>query len=150
MKRLMKFGLGATGVALVALPATVFAADFPPLPPTTFYGKVTGGAVAGQAVVAIVSDGASQAVCGDGAVMTSGSDLVYVIDIISDSQKSGCGKAGSTIQFYFTPTGGSGGRVATGSFAWQAAGAPKNQDLSLGAALTARATVPETSRDGIY
>jgi hypothetical protein len=149
MKRSWMIGLGATGVALVALPATVLAADFPPPPPTTYYGKVTGGAQAGQGVIAVVTDGTGSTVCGAGLVDLSSSDIVYVVDVAADAQKTGCGKSGRSVQFYFTPTAATGGRLAVGSLAWEEAG-PRPHDLALGTPLTKRAAAPSSARDGIY
>lgn len=151
MKRLTLFGLGLTGAALVAFPASVFAADFPPPPPTLYYGKAN-GAVAGQGVIAIVSDGTTSTVCGDGVVLNdSSAGIVYAVDVIADGQQAGCGKSGRTVSFYFTPIGGSGGKLANGSVSWRDASAsPTANDLTLGSALTPRASVPEASRDGTY
>jgi hypothetical protein len=75
--------------------------------------------------------------------------MVYVVDVVADAQTPGCGKAGRSVQFYFTPVGSTGGRLATGSLAWEEAG-PRPHDLALGAPLTARASLPQVARDGVY
>ena len=148
MKRAILFGLGAIGAAVSALPTLALAADFPPPPPTTFYGTAT-GATAGQVVIAIVTEGSTSTVCGEGVVTTDAGATVYVVDVIADAQRAGCGKAGRQVMFYFTPTGGSGGRVSTNAVAWTGPG-PSNQALTLGAPVTSRATTPLVAKDGSY
>jgi hypothetical protein len=150
MKRSLLFGMSVATTAAVALPAFALAQDFPPPPPSTYYGTVTGGATAGQGVIAIVSDGTSSQTCGDGAVLQDGGNLVYVIDVIQDGQKDGCGAAGRTIRFYFTPSGGAPARLSNETATWSAPGAPNQQNLSLGATLNARGRTPAVARDGIW
>src|SRR5687767_3058101 len=104
MKRALTVGLIVAAAAAVSLPALVMAQAFPPPPPSTYYGTVSGGATVGQGVIAIVSSGGSSQTCGDGRVLQDGANLVYVIDVIQNAQKAGCGAAGRTIQFYFTPS----------------------------------------------
>lgn len=150
MNRALIIGMSVATAAAVSLPALVIAQDFPPPPPTTYYGTVAGGTI-GQGVIAIVSDGSGSQTCGDGAVVAGeGGAPSYVVDVIQDAQKSGCGKAGRTIRFYFTPTGGNPGRLGNESAAWGEPGAPKQQNITLGASLTNRKFLPTTSRDGIY
>lgn len=150
MKRSMTIGMSVATTAAVALPALAMAQDFPPPPPSTYYGTVTGGATAGQGVIAIVSDGTSSQTCGDGAVLQEGGSLVYVIDVIQDGQKTGCGKSGRTITFYFTPSGGNPGRLSNESASWSDPGAPKQQNLTLGATLNVRGRSPAVAKDGIW
>lgn len=149
MKRAFFAAVGIAGVVAVAFPAMAIAQGFPPPPPTTYYGTAS-GATSGQGVIAIVVDGTTSTVCGDGAVLTDGGSTVYVVDVVADAQKAGCGKAGRTVMFYFTPTGGSAGRLATGSAAWTGPG-PAPQSLTLGAALSAsKLAVPMAAKDGVY
>lgn len=148
MKRAILFGLGALGAIAAAFPALVVAQNFPPPPPTTFYGAAS-GASAGQAVIAIVTEGTTSTVCGDGVVTTDAGVVVYVVDVIADAQRAGCGKAGRQVLFYFTPIGGVGGRVSTNAVAWSGPG-PASQALTLGAPVTSRATAPMLAKDGVY
>jgi len=148
MKRAILFGLGSFGAIVAAVPTFAVAADFPPPPPTTYYGSAA-GAVSGQAVIAIVTEGSTSTVCGDGIVTTDAGVTVYVVDVIADAQRAGCGKAGRQVMFYFTPIGGTGGRVSTNAVAWAGPG-PSSQALTLGGALTKRASTPLLAKDGTY
>jgi len=148
MKRAILFGLGAFGAIVAAFPTLAVAAEFPPPPPTTFYGAAS-GASAGQAVIAIVTEGTTSTVCGTGVVTTEAGVVVYVVDVIADAQRAGCGKAGRQVMFYFTPIGGVGGRVSTNAVAWSGPG-PSSQALTLGAPVTSRATSPLLAKDGVY
>ncbi len=136
MKPRYLFGSLLAGAALLAAPAAVFAQGFPPDPPATYYGSAVGG-TAGQGVIAIVIDGSTSTVCGAGIVQTDAGAPVYVVDVVSDSQRAGCGRSGRSVRFYFTPSGGQGGRLANESASWTGAG-PKIQALTLGAPLTQR------------
>ena len=135
MKRRYLGGLALSMAALLAIPATALA-QFPPEPPATFYGTAT-GASAAQGVVAIVINGSNSTVCGVGAVQNDASGPVYVVDVVSDAQRSGCGKAGRQVRFYFSPVGAASGRLANETGTWTVAG-PKLQNLTLGAALTTK------------
>lgn len=149
MKRALIIGMSVAAAAAVSLPALVMAQDFPPPPPSTYYGTVAGGTI-GQGVIAIVTDGTGSQTCGDGAVVAGeGGAPSYAIDVIQDAQKAGCGKAGRSVRFYFTPTGGNPGRLGNESAAWGEPGAPKQQNLTLGASLTNKKFVPSTGRDGL-
>jgi hypothetical protein len=153
MKRAILLALGALSVAAAAIPAMALAADFPPPPPTTFYGKVPAGVATGQGVVAMVTDPGTgiQNACGAGNVLTDGGNTVYVVDVVADAQRPGCGKAGRTVMFYFTPTLNSSGRMSTDSpAAWTGPG-PTLKDISgVGPPLTRRASAPQVARDGSY
>ncbi|MGH2627841.1 MAG: hypothetical protein ACRDHY_14460 [Anaerolineales bacterium] len=148
MKRALMVGMGVATAAALSLPALVLAQDFPPPPPSTYYGTVSGGAVVGQGVIAIVESGNSSQTCGDGKVIQDGGNMVYVVDVIQNAQKAGCGQAGRTIRFYLTPSGANPGRMANESATWSEPGAPKEQNLTLGAALSTKGVVPVVSRDG--
>jgi hypothetical protein len=68
-------------------------------------------------------------------VLTDNSQSVYVIDVITDDQTSGCGDTGRTVRFYLAPKSpGGGGKFATQSANWQSAGAHQ-QNLTAGSAL---------------
>ncbi|MEX0782744.1 MAG: hypothetical protein WD557_08845 [Dehalococcoidia bacterium] len=149
MKRAMKVGMGVATAIAVSLPAMAWAQEFPPPPPSTYYGTVTGGAVAGQGVIAIVQSGTASQTCGDGKVLQDGGSMVYVVDVVQDAQKDGCGESGRSIRFYFTPNGSNPGRLATETAQWGAPGAPKEQNLTLGVSLTVKGAVPVVARDGI-
>ena len=127
--------MGLSAAALLAVPGTVLA-QFPPEPPATFYGSAV-GASAAQGVVAIVINGATSTVCGSGVVQNDASGPVYVVDVVSDSQRAGCGRSGRQVRFYFTPSGATGGKMASESGTWDKAG-PKLQNLTLGAPLGIR------------
>jgi len=145
MKRAILLGVGAVAVALAAVPALVSAADFPPPPPTTYYGKAPTGVQPGDTVIAIVTDGASSTVCGDGTTLSDASGIVYVVDVVADAQILGCGKAGRTVQFYFvTPKA-----LANGSAAWSGPGPAANNLTALGPSLTPKNRAPQLARDGV-
>jgi hypothetical protein len=148
MMRVLKVGMGVATAVAVSLPALAMA-QFPPPPPSTYYGTVTGGAVVGQGVVAIVQSGTQSQTCGVGAVIQDGGNMVYVVDVAQDGQIDGCGEAGRTIRFYLTPNGANPGRLANETAIWSAPGAPKLQNLTLGASLSIKAAVPVVSKDGI-
>ncbi len=145
MKRAILLGFGAIAVAAAAVPALVSAADFPPPPPTTYYGKVPTGIGPGDTVIAIVLDGSSATVCGDGVTANDTSGIVYVVDDVADAQKAGCGKAGRTVQFYFVGPK----RLSTDTANWSGPG-PAQKDLTgLGAALTPKNRAPAVAKDGL-
>ncbi|MCK9520280.1 MAG: hypothetical protein M0R74_14835 [Dehalococcoidia bacterium] len=146
MKRRFLLGIGLLGAALVAIPATVIAQSPPPDPPATYYGAAT-GATAGQGVVAIVVNGSTSTVCGTGEVLLDGGKPVYVVDVVANSQINGCGAAGRTIRFYFTPHGGAGGRLGNETAGWSGAGATK-RDLTAGPELQRAGQLPVLASDG--
>ena len=153
MKRALLVGLGAISVAIAAIPAIANAADFPPPPPATYYGLVPAGIGSGQAVIAVVVDGQSSAVCGDGVVVPdpqNGNKLSYAVDVAQDAQIPGCGKAGRTVMFFFSGAGIGGGRLATDSAPWNGPGGAKQNLTGLGPALTVRSYAPTLARDGVY
>ncbi|MEO9254514.1 MAG: hypothetical protein ABI305_03170 [Tepidiformaceae bacterium] len=150
MKRAILLGLGAIGAVSVAVPA--LAQGVPPPPPSTFYGTVPAGVTAGQGVIAIVTNGGTQTACGAGSVLTDpvSSSTVYVVDVVADAQRAGCGKAGATVSFYFTPTAGSSGRLGTDSFAWGGPGPLAHNITNIGPSLTNRLIAPHVASDGVY
>ena len=149
MKRAILTGLSVAGIAAATIPAMALAQGFPPPPPTTYYGTAV-GATPGQAVIAIVTDGNTSTVCGDGVVTTDNGAPVYVVDVIADAQRAGCGKAGRQVLFYFTPTGSSSGRLSTSAASWSGPG-PAPQSVTLGPALTATKNIaPSLAKDGLY
>ncbi len=155
MKRAILVGLAALGVAAAALPAIAMAQGAPPKPPATFYGLVPAGAVNGQGVIAIVSNGAQSTVCGSGTVQPDtdhSNALSYAVDVVADDQTPGCGKTGSTVQFYFTPAPGSttGGSIATTTGTWNGAGPVKLDITGLGTALTRRGYLGLAAKDGSF
>lgn len=138
--------LAWTGMALFALaaiPAAYFgigkyqdaqAQGFPPDPPSTFYGTIS-GASPGDGIAAGIGSGGTSASCGTGAVLSDSGSTVYVIDVITDDQVAGCGDTGRTIRFYIAPqNAGGGGAFATQTAAWPGAGAHQ-QSLTVGAEL---------------
>ena len=144
MKRRNILGVVFAGVALVALPATALA-QFPPDPPSTYYGSATGQAV-GTKVVALIGDGSSFVACGVGDVVLDSGNPVYVVDAFSDSQRAGCGKTGRVVRFYFSPTGANPGRLANETSSWAGSG-PKNLNLTAGAALATRSNIAGVTSD---
>ena len=145
MKRAILLGLGVIAVAFAAIPALVSAQGFPPPPPTTYYGKVPAGVQPGDTVTAIVNEGASSAVCGDGVTASDSSGTVFVVDVVADAQILGCGKAGRTVQFYFVGKR----QMSTDSTAWSGPG-PAQKDLTnLGNALTPKNQLPHLAKDGV-
>lgn len=144
MKRAILLGFGAAALVSAAVPALVSAADFPPPPPTTYYGKAPAGIGPGDVVIAIVSDGSSSQVCGDGVTANDTSGIVFVVDVVANAQKAGCGQTGRTVQFYFAGAK----RLATDTAAWSGPG-PALKDLTgLGNTLTPKNRAPQVARDG--
>ena len=153
MKRALLLGLGAVSVAIAAIPTLVSAADFPPPPPATYYGLVPNGIGSGQAVIAIVIQGESSAVCGDGVVVPdpqNSNKLSYAVDVAQDAQIPGCGMSGRSVMFFFSGAGIGGGRLATDVAAWTGPGGSKKDLTALGPALTVRSYAPTLARDGVY
>lgn len=149
MKRITTVGLGLVALAIGVIPAIATAANFPPSPPTTFYGSAS-GATNGQAVIAFVTNGTNTTACGSGAVVNDATaGLVYVVDVASDSQILGCGKAGRSVGFYFPPAGGQAGRVSSNSAPWQEAG-PRPFSITLGASLGRANVAAQSAKDGVY
>lgn len=144
MKRAILLGFGAVAMISAAVPALVSAADFPPPPPSTYYGKVPAGIGPGDVVIAIVSDGTSSQVCGDGATTNDTSGVVYVVDVVANAQKAGCGQAGRTVQFYFVGAK----RLATDTAAWAGPGPVEKNLTGLGNTLTPKNRAPQVARDG--
>ncbi len=145
MKRALLFGLSAAALLSMAAPAMVSAQNFPPPPPTTFYGKVPSGIGPGDTVIAIVTDGASSQVCGDGTTTNDTSGVVYVVDVVANAQTPGCGQTGRNVQFYFVGAK----RLATDTAAWSGPG-PANKDLTgLGAQLATKNRAPQVAKDGV-
>jgi hypothetical protein len=156
MKRAIVIGLGVLAVAAAALPAIALAqSGVPPKPPATFYGTVPAGAVQGQGVIAIVSNGALSTVCGSGKVQPDtdhGNVLSYAVDVVAADQTAGCGTPGATVRFYFTPAPGStaGGALVVDTATWNGAG-PVNKNLTaFGPALTRRGFTGQTAKDGSF
>ncbi|MCC6959405.1 MAG: hypothetical protein IT301_06120 [Dehalococcoidia bacterium] len=144
MKRALLLGFGAAALFSAAAPAMVSAQNFPPPPPTTFYGKVPSGIGPGDTVIAIVTDGTSSQVCGDGTTTNDASGVVYVVDVVANAQTAGCGQAGRTVQFYFVGAK----RLATDTATWSGPG-PANKDLTnLGAQLSTKNRAPQVAKDG--
>jgi hypothetical protein len=151
MNRALVFGMGVLGVAIAAVPAVALAQGFPPPPPSTYYGNAPTGIVAGQGVVAIVINGSQSTACGAGATLTDSGKVVYVVDVVADAQTTGCGKAGATVMFYFTPTGTTGGRISLDTPAGWAGPGPVKVDINtVSAPLARRGSAPQVSRDGSY
>ncbi len=151
MNRAFVFGMGALGVVIAALPAVAMAQDFPPPPPSTYYGNVPSGIASGQGVVAIVVDGGQSTACGSGATLTDSvsGKTVYVVDVVADAQKVGCGKSGRTVMFYFTGAGG--GRISLDTPAgWSGPGPVKVDVNTVSAPLPRRGSAPQVARDGTY
>ena len=149
MNRALVTAFGALGVVIAAIPAVAVAQDFPPPPPSTYYGNVPTGVASGQGVIAIVNNGGVTTACGSGATLTDSGKVVYVVDVVADAQKAGCGKAGRTVQFYFTGVGG--GRISLDTPAgWFGPGPVKVDIASVSAPLTRRGSAPQVSRDGSY
>lgn len=145
MKRAILLGLGAAVTALAAIPAlTATAQNFPPPPPTTFYGTVPSGVGPGQAVVAIVSAGGASQTCGVGTTIADGGGVVYVVDVVADAQRAGCGAAGRTVQFYFVGNK----QLATDSASWAGPGPSQRNITNLNPALTTRNILPHAAKDG--
>jgi hypothetical protein len=136
--------LGAGLFAIAAVPAAILGAGklqnaeaqgFPPEPPATYYGTVS-GAANGDGIVAAIGSGATSRSCGNGAVLSDSGTIVYVVDVITDDQTEGCGDSGRSIRFYIAPqTAGGGGKFATQTANWQGAGAHQ-QNLTAGPTLT--------------
>lgn len=145
MKRALLLGIAAAVAALASIPALVTAQGFPPPPPTTYFGKAPAGIGPGQVVIAIVSDGASSQVCGDGATLSDPSGTVYVVDVVANAQIAGCGQAGRTVQFYFVAAK----RLSTDTAAWSGPGPAQKDLVNLGPALTTRNVLPHVAKDGV-
>jgi hypothetical protein len=145
MKRAIILGLSVAAIAVAAIPAlTATAQNFPPPPPTTYYGSVPGGVGPGQAVVAIVSSGGQSATCGVGSTIADGAGVVYVVDVVADAQRAGCGATGRTVQFYFVGNK----QLATDTASWSGPGPAQKAITGLNPPLTPRNILPQAAKDG--
>lgn len=145
MKRAIFLGLGVAATAIAAIPAlTATAQNFPPPPPTTYYGQVPSGVGPGQAVIAIVTSGGQSATCGVGSTIADGGGVVYVVDVVADTQRAGCGATGRTVKFYFVGNK----QLATDSAAWSGPGPAQKNLTGLDPALTTRNNLPLVAKDG--
>ncbi|OAI43098.1 hypothetical protein AYO38_02685 [bacterium SCGC AG-212-C10] len=155
MKRILSLVAGLFSIVFT-VPATglmhtetAVAQGAPPEINMVVYGDA-GGATVGQGIVAIVVTAGGSTVCGSGKVIDS-SGPKYVVRVKSNSEKAGCGAPGRTVQFYITPTAGSGGRVATQTTTWTAGGStPKLLNLTFGNPLTPRAIIAQAAKDGQF
>lgn len=144
MKRAILLACGAAISAAAAIPALVSAQGFPPPPPTTYYGKVPAGVSPGDVVIAIVQDGNSSQVCGDGITVADNGGS-YVVDVVADAQVPGCGRTGRTVLFYFVGKKA----LSTDTAAWSGPG-PAVKDLNnLGPSVTRRNSLPQVAKDGV-
>jgi hypothetical protein len=110
----------------------------------TVYGDVP-GAHSGQAVVAFIDGAAGTSTCGGGTVVDS-SGPKYVVSVVHESARAGCGSTGKTVGFYVAPeTPVEGGHLATTTTTWDVGG--KQVSLSLGSQLTIRARVTIVASD---
>lgn len=162
MKRPFIIGLALAGAAAAALPATLLgivpgiggleatasaAGSVPPGPPMVLYGAAPGIPGGTSVSVGNVSTGAS---CGRGSVISDSGSTYYVVDVVADSQVTGCGTSGSTmtLALYFAPSApGTGGRVATVNVTWSVSGT--KQDASPGSPLPITGIASELARDGV-
>lgn len=116
----------------------------PPSPPATFYGTVT-GVPAGSTVLAIVVNGSTTVVCGEGTVATEGSQTVYVVDVVHESQRQGCGASGRSVRFYFPGSPPSApGRLAAETGTWNMG--PVERNLTVGTQLNNTVVVAGLSK----
>jgi len=121
MKRSFLLGLGLIGATAVAIPATVIAQSAPPEPPATYYGSANGATV-GQKVLAIVYNGNTPTVCGEGQVLEHEGATVYTVDVVTNSQVPGCGSPGRTIRFYLPSGPGMNAMFASETATWSGPG----------------------------
>ncbi|PFG73515.1 hypothetical protein [Tepidiforma thermophila] len=144
MKRAILLAIASVAAATASIPALVMAQGAPPSPPATFYGSVPSGVGPGQTVLAIVTSGGSSQTCGVGQTIADGSGVVYVVDVIADSQLAGCGAPGRTVQFYFVGNR----QLATDTATWSGAGPSQRNLTGLGPQLTPRNYGPMVAKDG--
>jgi hypothetical protein len=128
-------------VAALGFQRSARAIDLPPPPPTTYHGTA-GAATPGKPVVALVLNGGSATACGVGLVLNDQiAGIVYVVDVVSDVQRPGCGVAGRQIRLYFPGED----KMATATTGWQDPGL-RTFNVNLGPQLTARGVLPQISR----
>ncbi len=114
-------------------------------PPATFFGR-TNGVPPGSAVIAFVVGPAFVLTnCGTATVAQEGSNAVFVIDVLDERQRPGCGAPGRTVRFYLVPPGEP-GRFATESGTWDGPG-PIELDLTAGAPFNREASAPGLTRN---
>lgn len=126
------------------------AQGLPPDVPKVFYGSIT-GASTNSGVVAIVEGSDGRGItCGAGVVMSSGGSTVYAVQVITDSQKTGCGTSGRTVKFYLTPASpGAGGKMANETATWPS-GDTQQRNLTPGSTLIPlKGWAPMLARDGV-
>ena len=161
--RTRSFRLGATlAIGLVAVLAVVAvrsgtdsasAQGFPPNPPTIFFGQVPPDVNNGSGMIAVVRNGSFSATCGAGQVLLDGTQRVYAVQVITDTQTTGCGASGRTVSFYVTPPSATtGGRLSNESPAWVdcigSGQCTQELHLTFGPALTVQGNIPLMASDG--
>lgn len=147
---------GAAAIA-AAVPVLGALADTPPPSlPMTLYGNAP-GAVPGQRVLAMVTDGANVEVCSDDPnydmALTFDGRVVYRVSVLSDQTKKGCGAPGRQVVLYFAPSASADGKAATAPIAWQGSGGQGTvveQNVTLTGPMTNRGYAPTAARDGTY
>lgn len=117
--------VAAAFLGLSALPMVVFAQ---PSLPATFYGSVTiegEPAPTGADIRGFVGEvDCTQSAPGERPAIREGDATAYVIAVVHESQRAGCGRPGSTVTFTID------GRPAVQAAEWQAG--PVRVDLSIG------------------
>ncbi len=120
--------LACAAALVAALPAHPASAQ--PQVPATVYGSVTvdgRAAPAGTEVRALIGGiDCTQAAPGERGTITDGPAAAYVVAVVSESQRPGCGRTGALITFTV------GGRPALQSIPWEPG--PIRLDLSVGSA----------------
>ncbi|MGI8925467.1 MAG: hypothetical protein ACR2HN_02325 [Tepidiformaceae bacterium] len=156
MKRSTLIGLAIAAASLLAIPGAALgglawpswggSAEAQSPPPgliMVVYGDVAGATV-GQTVTALITVGGATTNCGDGVVIESGGPK-YVVQVLADSQRAGCGVNGRTVRFSLSAPG-QGPRLASQTVTFEA-GKGKLLNLTLGQALGIQARLPLVARD---
>lgn len=122
----------------------VSAQGVPPSLPMTVYGEAPGGS-SGQAIVAFIDGAVGTATCGAGKVVDS-SGPKYVVSVLHETARPGCGTSGATVGFYLAPaSAGEAGRKSNTTTTWESGG--KSANLTFGDPLTIRSYMPTVASD---
>ncbi|GAB4337254.1 MAG: hypothetical protein Kow0010_25340 [Dehalococcoidia bacterium] len=126
------------------------AQGLPPDTPKVFYGSISGASVNSGVVAVVVGPDGRGITCGAGVVLSSGGSTVYAVQVITDSQKAGCGASGRTVHFYLTPASpGAGGKMANETATWPT-GETQQRNLTPGSTLIPlKGWAPMLARDGV-
>jgi hypothetical protein len=149
--RIVHLAVAAAALAILPIAAIVGSTDAaaqgaPPQIGMVLFGPAPTGAVEGQKVTAIVVTAGQSTRCGSGEVINS-NGLKYVVRVLHESGRPGCGATGRFVTLYFGPANGQPGRLSTNSISWLRG--PAESTVTLGDPLPVRGYALTAAKDGV-